>query len=263
MSRIWHVVVTGAVNRRYRRRSGSPSLLDQENAMSCVTSHTSESQLIESTIVTAADPNELSPLEAVIMDLCNALIEARAEGSTMVESIQSDLFSAIQDYEDSNAEEHPNATWAIPNQRALALSASGEFNGAIKSELIALEHADTPRRLEISLGNLAERCIKAHRYEEAVAWFLEAQNAAPGRTPILLTGAQALFLAGYEDEADGIFAMLFDSPSLSQPGSELDAYLRYESRLRTMADQLPSLSKLLDQWDRACAGSTMDEGESL
>ena len=87
----------------------------------------------------------------------------------------------------------------------------------------------------------------------AVAWFLRAEEVAPGRTPILLTGAQAPFLAGYEVEADAIFETMLSSPDLWLPGTELDAYLRYESRLLGMADRLPSLCKLLDVWRSATA----------
>ena len=229
--------------------------------MSSVTSQTPEALAVESTVVTAADPQELSPLEAVIMDLCNALIEARTERSDSAGSIQRDLFDAVRRYEETGAEQHPNANWAIPNQRALALSAAGLYDDAIGTELLALDHADSPRRLEISLGNLAERCIKVHRYEEAVAWFLKAERVAPGRTPILLTGAQALYLAGYEEEADAIFATLLASPALLSPGTELDAYLRYESRLLGMADHLPALARLLDMWRSVSAsGSTCAYG---
>ena len=236
--------------------------------MSSVTSQAPEGLTVESTIVTAADPQELSPLEAVIMDLCNALIEARTESSDSVEAIQHDLFDAIRRYDETGAERHPNADWAIPNQRALALSAAGLYDDAIGTELLALDYADSPRRLEISLGNLAERCIKVHRFEEAVAWFLRAEQVAPGRTPILVTGAQALFLAGYEEEADAIFATLLASPGLLSPGTELDAYLRYESRLLGMADRLPSLGKLLDAWRSGsvsgptCAFDPADEEDS-
>jgi tetratricopeptide (TPR) repeat protein len=241
----------------------------KERIMTCITTQ-SHPLAADSTVVTAADPQELSPLEAVIMDLCNALIEARTEASDgraghaagEIASIERALFDAVGRYEQTNAQQHPNADWAIPNQRALALSAAGRYDEAIETELLALDHADSPRRLEISLGNLAERCIKADRFEEAVAWFLEAQEVAPGRTPILLTGAQALCLAGYEDEANAIFATLLESDDLLKPGSELDAYLRYESRLLGMADRLPALRELLITWRRVCADGTASEEDA-
>jgi len=234
--------------------------------MTCFTTQARPSAF-DSTVVTAANPQELSPLEAIIMDLCNALIEARAttpmvgshEVASDIVAIERELFDAVERYQDSDAQEHPNPRWAIPNQRALALSAAGRYDEAIKTELLALDYADSPRRLEISLGNLAERCIKADRFEEAVAWFLEAQEVAPGRTPILLTGAQALCLAGYEDEANAIFATLLESTDLLVPGTELDAYLRFESRLVGMADRLPALRALLDAWRQVCQGTAADE----
>lgn len=230
--------------------------------MTCLDTSPLDTAGLDSTVVTAANPAELSPLEAAIMDLCNALHEARLEGSGATAEIERDLFELLERYEESGADDHPNAAWAIPNQRALALSAAGRLDQAIDTELIALQHADNPRRLEISLGNLAERCIKLHRYDEAVAWFLEAQRVAPGRTPILITGAQALCLAGFRDEADAIFATLLDSSDQLQPGTELDAYLRFETRLSRLADELPSLRRLLDAWQRVQASAPGGEAST-
>ncbi len=74
---------------------------------------------------------------------------------------------------------------------------------------------------------------------------------APGSAPILLTGAQALYLAGHTAEADRIFAEFLDHPEMLTPGSELTAYLDCESRLREMTQRLPSLAELMRRWDGA------------
>jgi len=203
----------------------------------------------DATLVTASDPGELSPIEAAIMDACNALHEARSiDDGSRVEQITEDLFALLERYDASDGEDHPNATWARANQRALALSAMGRTSDAIRLELAALRYADTPRRRQISLGNLCERCIRDGRVDEAVVFFLEAQDESPTSLPILLTGAQALYMAGLVREADAVFATLLDRPELLRPDSELTAYLDYETRLQEMAPDLPALRLLLDRW---------------
>lgn len=197
----------------------------------------------ETTLVTSPTPGELSPIEAAIMDACNDLHEAIGLGlMDRVAGLRAQLETLLQRYEETDGENHPNPRWAVPNQRALVLSAAGEVEAAIEYELIAIEHADTPRRLEISLGNLCERCIRARRYQEAVEFFFRAVEVAPDRLPILLTGAQALYLAGFKDDANRIFEALEREPLT--PTGELAAYLDFETRLMEMADDLPALARL-------------------
>ncbi len=206
----------------------------------------------DTTLVTAPAPGDLSPLEAAIMDACNDMHEARERGdNAYIAAARERLFDLVDKYDEADAEDHPNAAWARPNQRALALSAAGEVARAIDAELIALKYADTPRRREISLGNLADRCIRLGRHDDAVGYFLGALEIAPGSAPILLTGAQALYLAGHTAEADRIFAEFLDHPEMLTPGSELTAYLDCESRLREMTQRLPSLAELMRRWDGA------------
>lgn len=206
----------------------------------------------DTTLVTAPGPGVLSPLEAGVMDACNALHEARAMGDgAAVEDLRAHVLALLDRYDASDGENHRNPAWARPNQRALAMSALGDVEAAIRLETAALKYADTPRRREISLGNLAERCIRAGRPEEAVGWFLGAYEAAPESVPVLLTGAQALHLTGCSAEADAIFAAFLDDPSHLLPQSELGAYLEYEPRLRAMAGALPSLAALFARWEAA------------
>lgn len=198
------------------------------------------------TIVTASVPEELSPIEAAIMDACNAVHEARAQGDGQtVERLGAHLSALLARYDETDAEDHPNSAWARPNQRALALSALGQTEAAIEAERIALKYADTPRRREISLGNLAERCIRLHRYDDAVAYFLNAIDVAPGSVPVMLTGAQAMFLAGHVEEADRVFQAFCGMPEQMTDDSELVAYLDHETRMREMAARMPALAELL------------------
>ncbi|MEZ6243194.1 MAG: hypothetical protein R3B57_09135 [Phycisphaerales bacterium] len=206
----------------------------------------------DTTLVTSSVPGELSPLEAAIMDACNEMHEVRDLGdASQIAKVRGRLFELIDRYDAADAEGHPNAAWARPNQRALALSAAGEAARAIDAELAALKYADTPRRREISLGNLADRCIRLGRYNDAIGYFLAALEDAPGSAPILLTGAQALYLAGHTAEADRIFAEFLSRPEMLTPGSELTAYLDCETRLREMSRELPSLAELMRRWSAA------------
>ena len=215
----------------------------------------------QATLVTAPNPGELSPIEAAVIDLCNELYELAggrpvaplSQGENAGEAdpataIRRRLLAMLEKYDASNAEDHPNPDWARPNQRALAMSALGDTEVAIELELDALGHADTPRRLEISLGNLADRCMRLGRYDEAVAFGLRAQEVAPGSPPVLLTLAQALHLAGFSDEADTVFAAFLEDPESPRPGTELWAYLESETLLAEMADELPALAALRDRW---------------
>ncbi|MEZ6233922.1 MAG: hypothetical protein R3B68_07010 [Phycisphaerales bacterium] len=201
-------------------------------------------------LVTATKPAELSPLEAAIMDACNLLHEVRAaKDAARTAEVRSHLFDLLDKYDASDAENHPNPAWARANQRALAHSAAGEVEQAIVTERIALRYADTDRRREISLGNLADRCLRLGRYEEAIEHFLAAQDVAPQSVPVMLTGAQALALAGFSDEADRIFRQFLTAEHL-RPGTELVAYLEYEPRLGELAAGLPALAELMARWER-------------
>ncbi len=204
----------------------------------------------DASLVTSPNPDDMSPIEAAIMDGCNTLHAARTDNDDeLCEQVRAELFSLLDKYDETDGEDHPNPAWARPNQRALVHSASGELESAIRFEIAALRYADTDRRKEISLGNLADRCIRADRAEEAVEWFLLAQEVAPDRVPILLTGVQALWMAGYHEEADGICQLLLEMPDLLHEGSELTAYLDYETRLREVAIDVPTLAELFARWD--------------
>lgn len=203
----------------------------------------------DTTLVTASSSSELSPMEAAIMDACNALHHARAAGDHQgVIELAQVLGELLERYAATDGDEHPNPQWAIPTQRALALSAMGKTREAIEAELNALPHADTPRRLEISLGNLADRCLRIGLIDEALAYFMRAWAVAPESVPIMLTGAQALDAAGLRDDANEIFESLLAVPELLAPDTELAAYLDHEPRLREMAVRLPALAELMARW---------------
>ena len=202
------------------------------------------------TIVTAASASDLSPLESAIMDACNAMHEARAGGASRLEhELTSKLAALLQRYDETDGDNHPNSAWARPNQRALAQSAMGRVDLAITTELTALKYADTPRRKEISLGNIADRLIRLERFDEAVIYFMKAWTVAPSSVPVMMTGAEALYGAGRPDEADAIFEALGEMPELMTEHSELVAYLDFEPRLREMAEELPSLRSLFGARD--------------
>ncbi len=216
------------------------------------TGRTPEERLTQTTLVTASTPTELSPLEAAIMDACNELHDARSKiDGPRAEAVERVLFKLIDRYDESDGDNHPNPAWARPNQRALALSAAGRVNAAIAAEQLALKYADTPRRREISLDNLADRCMRAERYEDALAYFLEAVEIAPNSVPVLMTGAQAMYFAGMPEEANNIFAAFLEQPSQLDPRGPLAAYLDHEERLIDMAIELPALRDLFDAWDDA------------
>ncbi len=207
------------------------------------------------TLITAPNPGKLSALEAAMMDGCNSLHEAVAAGDDeRIASLRADLEAMVDRYEATEAEGHPHPRWAVPHQRALYLSAAGDAEGAIVYEQIALEHAGTARQREISLGNIAERCLRLGRYDEAVEYFLQAQQVAPNSTPIMLTGAQALYHAGFVAEANNIFKAFLGMPHLLKQGTDLTAYLDYETRLHAMAGDLPALASLLRRWEEVSCG---------
>ena len=209
------------------------------------------------TLVTASSPSDLSPMEAGIMDACNELHDARATGDlARARGVRTRLFALIERYEETDADNHPNAAWARPNQRALALSADGQLAQAIAAEQVALKYADTPRRREISLDNLADRCTRAGRHDEALAYFFQAAEVAPSSIPVLMTGALALHAAGHAEQADALFASLLALPGQLAPGGPLGAYLDCEDRLAAMAPDLPHLRALFDAWSRVKSTAT-------
>ena len=213
-------------------------------------STTEQHAVRDTTLVTSSD--ELSPIEAALMDGCNELYEARQLSDDARASVICDrLWTLLARYDETDGEDHPNPAWARPNQRALALSAMGKVEKAIETEAVALKYADTPRRLEISLDNLADRCVRVGRYDAAVEYFLQALEVAPSSVPVLLTGAQAMYLAGHIEEADAVFASMLDQPAMFERTSVLGAYLDCEDRLRTMARDLPALRAVYEAWDSA------------
>lgn len=203
-----------------------------------------------STLVTSPNPAKMSPLEGAIMDACNRLHEAVAsELETEVSQINAQLAGLLDRYEASGAEDHPQPKWAVPHHRALAMSAAGDLHQSILYEEVALNHAVTPAQLEISLGNLAERSMRVGRIEDAIDFFFQARDVSPGSVPILLTGAQALYMGGFKNDADGIFKAILGMNQQFNLGTELTAYLDYETRLQVMRRDLPSLEQVLRRWE--------------
>ena len=204
---------------------------------------------IPTTIVTASSSDELSPIEAAIMDCCNALHEARdRQDLRTIREISDQLEHLLDRYDQTDGENHPNPAWARAAQRALALSAMGQLDHAIRLERTALKYADTPRRKEISYGNLADRCLRLGEPDRAVEYFLDAINANPDSVPVLITGAHALYEAGFTQQADTIFRTLLENEHLLTPSSELGAYLDCDIRTRNLSEYLPALSAIYDKW---------------
>ncbi|MBL4592077.1 MAG: hypothetical protein JKY96_08970 [Phycisphaerales bacterium] len=202
------------------------------------------------TIITASTPSELSPIESAIMDACNTLHEAHELGDrAMAGASTMQLWKLLDQYDATDGENHPNPAWARPNQRALALSAMGQVDNAIQAELAALKYADTPRRLEISLGNLSDRCLRLGEPDRAVQFFLEAYQANPNSVPVLITGALALHAAGMIEQANMICESLLSSPGILSPGAELAAYLECDQRTRAIAQEIPALGELFRRWE--------------
>lgn len=217
---------------------------------------------IATTIVTASSSDDLSPIEAAIMDACNALHDARdRRDMRTIRELSEHLELLLDRYDATDGEDHPNPAWARANQRALALSAMGRIDEAIRLELTAIKYADTPRRQEISYGNLADRCLRLGEPDRAVEFFLDAINANPESVPVLITGAHALYEAGYLEQADTIFRTLLDNDQLLTPCSELGAYLDCDVRTRNLSEVLPSLSALFDKWAALNARMSRKGGE--
>jgi len=203
------------------------------------------------TLVTAIDPDELSPIEGGIMDAANIAHEARVAGDAeSLEAVRAELEALLERYDATDGEDHPNPAWARPNQRALALSALGRVEEAVRLERVALRYADTPIRREISLGNLVDRCLRLERYEEAIAHFMAAWDVGSESTALLLSGAQALHLGGMAEEAERVFEALGHAHREITPGTELWAYLAFEERLREIAPASLALTELFERFDR-------------
>ena len=197
------------------------------------------------TIVTTDDPRRLSPIESSIMDCCNLAHAARRRGdSETLEEVGRELSALVRRYDETDGDGHMNPAWARPNQRALMLSAMGRIDEAIEVEKIASKYADTPRRQEVSFGNIADRLVRLGRAHEAIEWFVKAWDAAPMSVPVMMTGARALFDAGQRQRADDVFAALLDMDEILGPGTDLYAYLRHDGSLLDMAPELPSLGAL-------------------
>ncbi|MFK7759386.1 MAG: hypothetical protein AB8C13_05505 [Phycisphaerales bacterium] len=204
--------------------------------------------VINTTIVTSANPSELSELEAAIMDACNELHTSREmQDQAGIEIFTSTLLTLLDSYDATDGDHHPNPAWARPNQRALAYSAMGDLERAIALEMTALKYADSPRRQEISNGNIADRLIRIGDPQAAIEFFLDAHQHNPDSIPVLLTGAVAVYEAGYEEQAETIFNTILVNPQLLIEGSELAAYLDLDARTRRVAMNLDSGLKLLSK----------------
>lgn len=207
-------------------------------------------QVRHTTLITSPNPAKMTPLEAAMMDACNTLHDAVARNDDRrIAETRSQLTELLDRYEACGAEDHPHPRWAVPHQRALAMSALGDLHQALVYEELALEHAGTERQREISLGNLAERSMRVGRIEDSIEYFFQARDVSPASVPILLTGAQALYLAGFKAESDGIFAALLGMNEQFRTGTELTAYLDFETRLQVMKRDLPSLQNVLRKWE--------------
>ncbi|MEM8756195.1 MAG: tetratricopeptide repeat protein [Planctomycetota bacterium] len=205
---------------------------------------------IASSFVTTDDPNRLSPIEGSLMDACNLAHLARAEGNTAaLADIRCGIAELLARYDASDGDGHPHPTWARPNQRAMTQSALGDVEAAINTEIVALRYADTPRRIEVSAGNIADRLLRIGRPDEAVQYVIQAWEAAPTSVPVMITAARAFYRAGQPAEAQAVFAELAELAPLLGPDSDLAATLRHEHDLSEMADDLPALRDLFDWLD--------------
>lgn len=207
------------------------------------------------TLITSPNPAKMSPLEGAIMDACNQMHEAVAKDDAgAIKHLKAQLAELLDRYEASGAEQHPQPKWAVPHHRALAMSAAGDLDQSLVYEELALPHAVTNVQQEISLGNLAERSMRTGRIEDAIEYFFQARDVAPKSVPILLTGAQALFMAGFKKESDGIFKSLLGMNEQFNAGTELTAYLDYETRLQVMRRELASLDSVMKKWESMKGG---------
>ena len=54
--------------------------------------------------------------------------------------------------------------------------------------------------------------MRVGRNDEAIEYFFQARDVAPRSVPILLMGAQALYVGGHKAEADAIFRRIIATP---------------------------------------------------
>lgn len=199
----------------------------------------------KATIVTTDDPNRLSPIEASIMDWCNMAHRVRARGDAEeLKTVSRELHRLLARYDETDGDAHTQPAWARPNQRALVQSALGRTGEAIETERTALKYADTPRRIEVSAGNIAARYLRLGEAERAIPYFLQAWDAAPYSVPVLLTGATAFHRTGRHEDAESVFASLLEIAPMLGPDSDLAAWLAHDEELRELADESGALSEL-------------------
>ncbi len=204
----------------------------------------------KATIVTTDDPKRLSPLEASIMDWCNMAHRVRARGDEQeLAAVARELHRLLARYDETDGEGHANPAWARPNQRALVQSALGRTADAIGTEAIALKYADTPRRIEVSAGNIAARYLRLGDADQAISYFVQAWDAAPYSVPVLLTGATAFHRSGRHGEAESVFASLLEIAPMLGADSDLAAWLAHDEELRDMASESLALGRLFDWLD--------------
>lgn len=199
----------------------------------------------KATIVTTDDPKRLSPIEASIMDWCNMAHRVRARGDEEeLAAVSRELHRLLARYDETDGDGHAHPAWARPNQRALVQSALGRTIEAIDTEAIALKYADTSRRIEVSAGNIAARYLRLGDANRAIAYFLQAWDAAPYSVPVLLTGATAFHRTGRHEEAESVFASLLEIAPMLGPDSDLAAWLAHDEELRDLAGESEALSEL-------------------
>lgn len=199
----------------------------------------------KATIVTTDDPRRLSPIEASIMDWCNMAHRVRERGEEReLAAVTRELQRLLRRYDETDGDGHEHPAWSRPNQRALVQSALGQTGAAIETERLALKYANTPRRIEVSAGNIAARYLRLGEAERAVPYFLQAWEAAPYSVPVLLTGATAFHRTGRREEAESVFASLLEIAPMLGAESDLAAWLRHDGELREMADQSEALAEL-------------------
>ncbi|MEL6497453.1 MAG: hypothetical protein AAF937_00090 [Planctomycetota bacterium] len=199
----------------------------------------------KATIVTTDDPRRLSPIEASIMDWCNMAHRVRSRGDDAeLATVSRELQRLLARYDETDGDGHSHPAWARPNQRALVQSALGRTAKAIATEIVALKYADTPRRVEVSAGNIAARHIRLHKPESAIPYFLQAWDAAPYSVPVLLTGATAFHRSGRTTAAESVFASLLEVTPMLGPDSDLAVWLTHDEELRELASKSEALRDL-------------------
>ncbi|MEO1583381.1 MAG: tetratricopeptide repeat protein [Planctomycetota bacterium] len=207
------------------------------------------------TIITTDDPRRLSPIESSIMDWCNMAHRVRARGDEAeLAAVSRELTRLLRRYDETDGDGHANPAWSRPNQRALVQSALGRVGEAIETETTALRYADTPRRVEVSAGNIAARLLRVGDAERAIPYFLDAWDAAPYSVPVLLTGATAFHRTGRLEEADAVFASLLEVAPTLGPDSDLAAWLKHDDDLRDLAKESEGLAELF-RWLESIGGA--------